>query len=41
MDGSSVVMLLVGATFLWGGVAVSVLNYVRHSRRDTRAFEHD
>lgn len=35
MDTDAIVLLLVGALFLWGGVAVSVINYVRASRRDT------
>ena len=41
MGTGAVVMLLIGAIFLWGGVAVSVLNYMRASRKDTRGFEHD
>lgn len=41
MGTSAVVMLLIGAIILWGGVTVAIVNYVVHSRRDTRAFEHD
>ncbi len=41
MGTSAIVMLLIGAVFLWGGVAVAVLNYARASRGDERAFEHD
>lgn len=41
MDASAVVMLLIGAIFLWGGVAVAVANYVRASRHDNRDFGHD
>ncbi|HEX2177844.1 MAG TPA: methionine/alanine import family NSS transporter small subunit [Nocardioidaceae bacterium] len=41
MGTSAIIMLLIGALLLWGGVAVAVLNYARHSRRDERAFEHD
>lgn len=41
MDASAIVMLLIGAIFLWGGVAVAVASYVRASRRDTREFGHD
>jgi hypothetical protein len=40
MDTASIVMLLIGAVFLWGGVAASVTNYVHHSRHDTRTFDH-
>lgn len=32
MDTSAIIMLLFGAVFLWGGVAVVVANYVRVSR---------
>ncbi|HSE10728.1 MAG TPA: MetS family NSS transporter small subunit [Nocardioidaceae bacterium] len=32
MDASAVIMLLIGAVFLWGGNAVVVANYVRVSR---------
>jgi hypothetical protein len=35
MDTDSIIMLLIGATFLLGGVAVSVAHYLRASRRDT------
>lgn len=37
MDTSAVVMLLVGAVFLWGGVAASAAHYVRASRRENRS----
>jgi len=32
MDTGAIIMLLIGAIFLWGGVAVVVANYVRVSR---------
>jgi hypothetical protein len=32
MDADAIIMLLIGATFLWGGVIVVVANYVRVSR---------
>lgn len=35
MDGSAIVMLLIGAVFLWGGLLVAALHYWRSSRRDT------
>lgn len=35
MGTSAVIMLIFGALFLWGGVAVAVINYQRASRRDT------
>jgi len=35
MDPSAIVMFLIGAVFLWGGVLVAVVHYVRASRRDT------
>jgi len=41
MGTSAIVMLLIGAIFLWGGVAAAIVNYTIHSRRDTRLFEHD
>jgi hypothetical protein len=41
MGTDAIVMLVVGAVFLWGGVAVAVLNYMRASKHDARAFEHD
>ncbi len=34
MDPSALVMFLVGAFFLWGGVLLAVISYVRASRRD-------
>lgn len=33
MDTSAIIMLLIGAVFLWGGVAAVTVNYVRASRR--------
>lgn len=41
MGTSAIIMLVIGGVFLWGGVLVASLNYVRASRRDTRTFEHD
>jgi hypothetical protein len=41
MGTSAIVMLLIGAVFLWGGVAAAIINYAVHSRRDSRLFEHD
>ncbi|HEX6249726.1 MAG TPA: MetS family NSS transporter small subunit [Nocardioidaceae bacterium] len=35
MDTSAIIMLLIGAVFLWGGVAAVTVNYIRASRRDT------
>ena len=32
MDTSAIIMLLIGAVFLWGGVAAVTVNYVRVSR---------
>ena len=32
MDGGAIVMLLIGATFLWGGLVAVIANYVRVSR---------
>jgi len=36
VDASAIVMFLIGAVFLWGGVAVSIANYARASRRESR-----
>ena len=33
MDTGAIIMFAFGAVFLWGGVAVAILNYVRASRR--------
>jgi len=33
MSADAIVMFVIGAVFLWGGVAVSVVNYVRASSR--------
>jgi len=32
MDADAIIMLLIGAVFLWGGVIVVVANYIRVSR---------
>lgn len=34
MDGSAIVMLLIGAVLLWGGFTVAAVHYWRASRRD-------
>ena len=34
MDTSAIVMLVLGATFLWGGVLVAAVHYVLAARRD-------
>lgn len=34
MSTGAIVMLLFGALFLWGGLAVSIWNYQRASRRE-------
>jgi hypothetical protein len=34
MSTGAIVMLLFGALFLWGGLAASILNYQRASRRE-------
>ena len=34
MDTAAIVMLVFGATFLWGGLAVAVVHYVVAARRD-------
>lgn len=36
MDGSAIVMLVIGAVFLWGGLAVAAVHYFRSSRREGR-----
>lgn len=36
MDASAIIMLLIGAVFLWGGVAVVTANYVRVSRKQPK-----
>lgn len=41
MGTSAIVMLLIGAVFLWGGVLVASINYARASRRDNRTFQHE
>lgn len=35
MGTSAIVMFVIGAVFLWGGVAAAVANYVRASRRES------
>ena len=35
MDTGAIVMLIFGALFLWGGLAVAVVTYQRASRRET------
>lgn len=37
MDTGAIVMFVIGAVFLWGGVALTVTNYVRASRRSADA----
>lgn len=34
MDTAAIVMLILGALALWGGLALAILNYARVSRRD-------
>lgn len=36
MEGSAVVMFLVGAVGLWGGLIAVIVNYQRVSRRESR-----
>lgn len=36
MDTSAVIMFLVGALGLWGGLAVAIVSYQRASRRETK-----
>jgi hypothetical protein len=33
MSTGAWIMFAVGATFLWGGLALSIMNYLRSSRR--------
>ena len=35
MGTSAIIMFVIGALLLWGGLAVAVVNYQRASRRDT------
>lgn len=35
METGAIVMLIFGALFLWGGLAVAVVTYQRASRRET------
>lgn len=35
MDTGAIIMFLIGAIALWGGVALAIVNYNRASRRDT------
>ena len=34
MNTSAIIMLLFGATVLWGGFALAVVSYVRASRKE-------
>jgi len=34
VDTSAIIMLLIGAVFLWGGVAAVTVNYVLAARRE-------
>jgi len=34
VDSSAIIMLIIGAVFLWGGVAAVTFNYVRAARRE-------
>jgi hypothetical protein len=34
MSTGAIVMLIFGALFLWGGLAVSIISYQRASRRE-------
>lgn len=34
MSGAAIAMLVFGALFLWGGLALAILNYQRASRRE-------
>ena len=36
MDTAAIVMLVFGALFLWGGLAVAAVHYVLAARRDAR-----
>ncbi len=36
MDADAIIMLLIGAVFLWGGVAVVTANYIRASKRQPK-----
>ncbi len=36
MGTGAIIMFLIGAVFLWGGVLVSVILYVRGSRREAQ-----
>jgi hypothetical protein len=35
MDTSAIIMFLVGAIGLWGGLLLAIISYNRASRRDT------
>lgn len=35
MDTGAIIMLVIGAILLWGGLVVAVVNYQRASRRET------
>jgi hypothetical protein len=34
MDTAAIIMLVIGAIFLWGGVAAAAIHYVVAARRD-------
>lgn len=34
MDGDAILMLAIGATLLWGGLVLAIVNYLRRSRHD-------
>ncbi len=34
MNTGAWIMFAVGATFLWGGLALSIINYLRSARRE-------
>lgn len=34
MDTGAIIMLIIGATGLWGGLIVAIINYNRASRRE-------
>ncbi len=35
MDTGAIVMFVIGALFLWGGLLLAVVNYQRASRRES------
>jgi hypothetical protein len=34
MSASAIIMFVIGALLLWGGLALAIVNYQRASRRD-------